>query len=73
MKLKYGIGNITLAHGALDTIYDLYRGNGLYDPEVAVGGHQPRMFDQMCLFYQSYLVLGSKISITFFMFNAFQN
>lgn len=73
MKLKYGIPMTTIVHGALDTQYDIFRGNGMYDPEHAVGGHQPKAFDQMCLFYRNYLVFASKIAITFFQFNAFQN
>jgi hypothetical protein len=34
--------------------------NGLYDPEVAVGGHQPRGFDQLMAAYGRYTVVGAK-------------
>ncbi len=34
--------------------------NGCFDPEVSLGGHQPRGFDQMMQLYDHYTVLGSK-------------
>ncbi len=40
-----------------------YSCNGLYDPEVAVGGHQPLGFDQMTPMYDHYTVLGSRITV----------
>lgn len=39
--------------------------NGLYDPEVPVGGHQPRGFDQYMEQYQKFTVSSSKIAVTF--------
>lgn len=39
--------------------------NGMYDPEVGVGGHQPRGFDQYTALYQKFTVKSSKISVTF--------
>jgi len=39
--------------------------NGMYDPEVSVGGHQPRGFDQYTELYQKFTVKASKISVTF--------
>lgn len=41
-----------------------YRANGMYDPTVAVGGHQPIYFDQMAAIYRHWVVLGSKITVT---------
>lgn len=38
--------------------------NGMYDPNVQVGGHQPYYFDQMMALYNHYTVIGSKIKIT---------
>jgi len=35
-----------------------------YDPEVALGGHQPRGFDQFTDVYNTFTVLGSKISVS---------
>lgn len=39
----------------------VFRINSLYDPEYAVGGHQPLGFDQWSVFYNKYLVLGAKV------------
>lgn len=36
-----------------------YLANGLNDPQVAVGGHQPLGFDQWCQFYSKYIVIAS--------------
>lgn len=38
--------------------------NGMYDPEPALGGHQPLCFDQMAAIYDHYTVIGSKIKWT---------
>jgi hypothetical protein len=39
-----------------------YRANGMYDPFVPFGGHQPRGFDQYMAIYNTYTVLGSTVS-----------
>lgn len=39
--------------------------NGLYDPEVNAGGHQPRGFDQYTALYHKFTVTSSKLSVTF--------
>lgn len=41
-----------------------YRGNSLFDPNVAIGGHQPLYFDQYMALYGKYLVLGSSMKLT---------
>lgn len=44
-----------------------FAANGLYsieNPAPGGGAHQPYLFDQMCLLYDHYTVLGSKIKIT---------
>lgn len=46
-----------------DYTYFTFRANGMYDPEVAVGGHQPMGFDQMCELYLNWTVIGSKIVV----------
>lgn len=43
----------------------VFSANGLYDPNITGTGHQPLSFDQMMLFYTSYIVLGAKIKCTF--------
>lgn len=37
--------------------------NGLYDPNPAVGGHQPMYFDNLMAVYDHYHVIGSKITV----------
>jgi len=41
-----------------------YLANGLHDPQVAVGGHQPRGFDEFMEVYKKFTVKGSRISVT---------
>lgn len=36
--------------------------NGMYDPNVTGGGHQPLYFDQFVALYNHYTVIGSKIT-----------
>lgn len=40
-----------------------FRANSCYDPLVAVGGHQPRGFDQLMALYKWGTVIGSKIDV----------
>lgn len=42
-----------------------YLANGLFDPQVAVGGHQPRGFDEFMEIYKKFTVKGATISVTF--------
>lgn len=63
IKLKY-VTQITLSPSDNTAINREFRANSLYDPEVAVGGHQPYGFDQLSAFYQHYTVIGSKITVT---------
>lgn len=39
--------------------------NSMYDPNATTTGHQPLYFDQMTALYDHYVVIGSKISVTF--------
>jgi len=41
------------------------RANDLYDPEIALGGHQPRGFDEFMAIFDKFTVTGSNISATF--------
>ena len=41
------------------------RANGLYDPQVSTGGHQPRGFDEFMTTYDMYTVHGSRASGSF--------
>lgn len=42
-----------------------YNANSIFDPQNAVGGHQPYSHDQWALFYKDYTVLSSYITVTF--------
>lgn len=42
-----------------------YFTNGLYDPQVSVGGHQPMGWDQAIAYYSNAVVLTSHISVRF--------
>lgn len=62
-KLTY-VQQVTIAPtSGLVTGYLAYRGNSLFDPEVALGGHQPLYFDQYSAIYAHYRVMASKIKI----------
>ena len=50
--------------GQVDDV--VVRANDLYDPEVALGGHQPYGFDQLMTFYDHFTVLGSRITMSAF-------
>lgn len=39
--------------------------NGMFDPQVALGGHQPRGFDDYMRLYGKFTVLSSSISVNF--------
>lgn len=40
-----------------------YRANGLFDPYVPLGGHQPMGYDTWATLYNHYVVTGSKITV----------
>lgn len=63
-KLLYSqYENSNAAAGALNEKY--YAANGLFDPNVSGVGHQPRGFDQYMALYKKYVVISSKIKVTF--------
>jgi len=39
------------------------RANGAYDPDAALGGHQPRGFDEYSELYDTFTVTSSKVSV----------
>lgn len=43
----------------------LFRANSIFDPDFLVGGHQPLGYDQWSVFYDHYVVIGSKINVKF--------
>lgn len=50
-------------------VHVFYNANNVYDPQNAIGGHQPMGWDQLNVFYESAYVYGSKITCTFSMAN----
>jgi len=65
-KLRYVETNLDIDPGNLTTagVY-IFSANGLYDPNISIGGHQPRGFDQLMTMYDHYTVIGSRITVTF--------
>jgi len=57
------VDNFTLVStlGSIGT--QVYRLNGMYDPDYSNTGHQPMFFDQMTPLYEHYTVIASKITI----------
>lgn len=52
---------ITVASSSFN--YQLYRTNGMHDPNVSVGGHQPVGFDQVSDLYNHYHVMRATATI----------
>lgn len=48
---------------ALGNLAVAFRANGMYDPEVAVGGHQPLYFDQIGALYNHFTVTHAKMTV----------
>jgi len=42
-----------------------WRANGIFDPQVAIGGHQPLGFDQLMAVYDHWIVKQARIKVTF--------
>lgn len=64
-KLKYVDQSIQLDPGMGGTAaVQVFSGNGLYDPNITLTGHQPRGFDQIMAMYDHCVAIGSKIKIT---------
>jgi len=61
-KLKYVCHQNSTSIGANSVVVYEYRANGMYDPEVAVGGHQPYGFDQLMAQYEQFTVYKAKIT-----------
>lgn len=63
-KLRYS-EHITLDPGVATIATHQFSCNGLYDPNVSGGGHQPYGFDQLTPLYDHYTVIGAKIMLQF--------
>jgi len=61
--VQYKQVDLTNATNGYDGFY--MSANGIFDPDTAVGGHQPMGHDQWETFYNAYTVIGSKIKCTY--------
>lgn len=66
VKFKY-FDTVTLDPSAVPNTPAKYvfRGNDLYDPDYTGTGHQPMGFDQWMGWYDHFVVISSKITVTF--------
>lgn len=62
-KLRYTERDSIIPNNVAQIYPVSFIANGLYDPTVALGGHQPRGFDQYMAIYDNYTVVGSKINV----------
>ena len=61
-RLVYSaLEKLTDAGGALTSV--TYSGNSAYDPQTALGGHQPMGYDQLSALYEEYIVYGCSYKI----------
>lgn len=60
---RYCVPAVTSSVAAGGTAQIFYKANSLYDPEDAVGGHQPYLFDQLSALYEHYVVVASKMTV----------
>lgn len=63
-SLRYSEG-YTLNPGLTTTALELIGANCLWDPNLNVGGHQPRGWDELISMYNHATVIGSKITCQF--------
>lgn len=64
VTLRY-VDSVNLNAGAATRAYDTWSATSIFDPYVAVGGHQPLGADQWAQFYNHYQVIGAKITAHF--------
>lgn len=65
-QLRY-VQTVTLNSGVVSGVFgtaQTFRLNSLYDPDFAVGGHQPYGYDQMQTFFNRYLVKRALVELT---------
>lgn len=60
---RYCVPAVTSSVAAGGTAQIFYKANSLYDPEDAVGGHQPYLFDQLSALYEHFVVVASRMTI----------
>lgn len=62
-KLTYVAHENVNGPGVNNIVVKEYRINGMYDPEVALGGHQPMGFDEMMTQYEKFTVLKAHVEL----------
>jgi hypothetical protein len=63
-RLRYNdVVSITTTAGAVGSY--VLRANDLFDPDFTGTGHQPMGFDALCLFYNHFCVVRSKLTVAF--------
>lgn len=55
--------NYNISTDGVGIYWHVFRLNGLYDPDVSFGGHQPYMYDQLKALYGKWTVTGCKLNI----------
>lgn len=63
VKMKYVVHESIGSPGVGAITVKEYRANGMYDPEFAVGGHQPYGFDQLMSQYNHFTVLKATFDV----------
>lgn len=63
VRLKY-VEEINLNPASFSLAIRGFRANDCYDPDIAVGGHQPKGFDQWMAVYRHFTVIKSHIRVT---------
>lgn len=62
-KLRYcDLGSFTSTLGS--TSFQVFSANGIFDPDISGVGHQPMWRDNYANIYNSYTVIGSKVTFT---------
>lgn len=64
VAMKYHDDITVNVNGTSGSNYN-FRCNSIFDPDASSVGHQPMGHDQIALFYERYVVIGSKITVTF--------
>jgi len=59
--MRYSTGLTNVNSGT--NVYFCLRGNGMFDPDTAIGGHQPPYYDNLMAIYGAYVVWRSRLKI----------
>lgn len=48
---------------SLTLAYHTFYANSMFDPDLSGGGHQPKLYDELGVYYRKSTVIGAKISV----------